>query len=171
MHAEPRRGGLATAMLLMCLAAAGGAQCARLLAQGKACGLATPEELQAAMGGPVTALKSHQSAGGGDVCMGQTPTATVLLRLVTRSGKPGAEAAGVEAARKLGAQVEVKTEGPITCSSMIPPKGLEQYGFNTTCAVFKSGQVAAVEVAAKSQKDMVPVERLRTLAGLMARRF
>lgn len=170
MHTGPRRGGLAAAMLLMCLAAAGGAQCARLLAQGKACGLATPEELQAAMGGPVTALKSHQSAGS-DVCMGQTPTATVLLRLVTTSGKPGAEAAGVEAARKLGAQVEVKTEGPITCSSMIPPKGLEQYGFNTTCAVFKSGQVAAVEVAAKSQKDMVPVERLRTLAGLMARRF
>jgi hypothetical protein len=170
MHVE-RRAGRATAILVIGMATVGNGLFARVLAQGKACGLATPEELQAAMGGPVTALKSHPVAGGGDVCMGQTPTATILLRLAARTGKEGAEAAGVESARRLGAQVEVKTEGPITCSSMVPPKGLEQYGFNTTCAVFKSGQVAAVEVTAKSQKDMVPVERLRTLAGLIARRF
>src|SRR5260370_29675708 len=112
--------------------------------------------------------------GGAELCMGQTPTASVMLRLAKRSDQgqgKGKEAAGIEMAKKMGAQVEVKTDGPITCSTMIPPKGLEQYGFNTTCSVLKNGQVAAIEVTAKSQKDMVAMDSLHKIAEKMAGRF
>jgi hypothetical protein len=141
-------------------------------AQGKACSLATPEELQAALGAAVSGLKPQPAPGGtADICAGRTPTASVMLRLAKRSGQGGAEAAGIEAAKKMGAQVQVKAEGAITCSTMIPPKTLEQYGFNTTCSVLKDGQVAAIEVTAKSQKDMVTMDSLRKVVEKMAGRF
>jgi hypothetical protein len=54
---------------------------------------------------------------------------------------------------------------------MIPAKSMEAYGFNTTCSVLKGGQVGAVEVTAKSRKDMVPIERLRPLAEKIAGRL
>jgi hypothetical protein len=71
----------------------------------------------------------------------------------------------------MGGQVDVKTFGSITCSTLIPPKNLEQYGFNTTCSVVKGEQVAAVEVTTQSRQDMVPIEKLRPLAEKMAGRF
>src|SRR5262245_28956179 len=108
-------------------------------AQGKACSLATPEELQAALGAAVSGLKPQTGpAGTADICAGQTPTASIMLRVAKRSGGSGVEAAGIEAAKKMGAQVQLQTEGPITCSTVIPPKSLEQYGFNTTCSVLKN---------------------------------
>jgi hypothetical protein len=147
--------------------------CTRANAQGKACSLATPDELQAALGAKVSGLKPQSAPGGGvDLCMGQTPTASIMLRLAKRSdsGK-GKESAGIETAKKMGAQVEVKTDGPITCSTMIPPKSLEQYGFNTTCSVVKNGEVAAIEVTAKSRKDMVAMDSLHAVAKKMAGRI
>jgi hypothetical protein len=141
-------------------------------AQSQACALATAEELQAALGAPVSGLKPQTLPGGNaDLCAGQTPAASVMLRLARRSGGPGAEAAGIEAARKMGAQVEVKTDGPFTCSTIIPPKQLEQYGFNTTCSVLKNGQVAAIEVTAKRQQDMADMGRLRKLVERIAGRL
>lgn len=147
-------------------------------AQGnKACGLLAASELEAALGAKVTLSGGDAPAATGVyLCTGQTPTATVLLRLVTglapgrdRSGSK--EMAGIEIAKGMGAQVAVKTFGPITCSTMVPPANLARYGFNTTCAVSKATAVAAVEVTAKSQKDMVSIERLRPLAEKMLSRF
>ena len=54
---------------------------------------------------------------------------------------------------------------------MIPPKNLEQYGFNTTCSVVKGSEVAAIELTAKARKDLVPIEKLRPLAETMASRM
>src|SRR5260221_13226475 len=99
------------------------------------------------------------------MCSGQTPKASILLRIAKgRGGSEGAAAKGVEIARKMGAQVEVKSFGPITCSTVIPPKNLEVYGFNTTCSVVKGPQVAAVEITAKSRQDMVAIDKLHPLA-------
>ena len=138
-------------------------------AQKDACSLATADELQAALGTKVSGLKPQgMQRGSAQMCVGQTPTATVMLRRAQRSSAPGKEAAGIEAAKKMGAQVEVKTDGPITCSSMVPPKNLEQYGFNTTCSVFKNGQVAAIEVTAKSRANTVTVDALHKVAENMA---
>ena len=143
----------------------------------KACALLTASELESTLGPKVTLSgEDNPATGGVSLCMGQAPTAKVLLRLATglspdrdRSGSK--ERAGIELAKKAGAQVTVKTFGPITCSTVVPPGDLAQYGFNTTCAVSKDTAVAAVEVTAKSQKDMVSIEQLHALAVKMLDRF
>jgi len=164
------------ALALCAAAAVAGAQ--EPVGGNKACALVTPSELETAVGGKVSL-----SAGGGtppngaEICRAETATVSVLLRVVKRSGgsdadkKGGAEKAGIDMARKMGAQVDVKTFGDITCSTVVPPADLAKYGFNTTCAITTATAVAAIEVTAKNQKDMVPIERLRPLAEKMATRL
>jgi hypothetical protein len=99
-----------------------------------------------------------------------------MLRLVTeldpgRDRSGCTEKKGIELAKQMGIQVDVKTFGPITCSTMVPPANLAQHGFNTTCTVSKPTAVAGGEVTAKSQQDMVSIERLHPLAEKMASRF
>jgi hypothetical protein len=142
----------------------------------KACGLLTAVELEGAIGAKVQALEGGATGTGSrgdvDLCSAETATGRVLLRVAAkRGGAPGAEAKGVEVAKQMGFQVDVKTFGPVTCSTMIPPKNLEQHGFNTTCSVVKGAAVAAIEVTTKSRKDMVPIGKLRPLAEKMASRF
>jgi len=81
-----------------------------------------------------------------------------MLRLFKRTDDPpGAkEKAGIEAIRQTGAQVEVKTLGPITCTAVVPPPQLAEHGFGTTCSVQKAPMLAVIEVTAKARKDMVP---------------
>jgi hypothetical protein len=145
----------------------------RMEAQSKACSLVTPAELQAALGAQVSDLKGSSRPGMNlDICQGETPAAKIMLRVAKRSGDGGGmEVKGIEMMKKMGVQVEVKTFGPITCSTMTPPKNMEQYGFNTTCSVLKAGQVAAIEVTAKQQKDMVSIDKLHPLAEKIAGRF
>lgn len=123
------------------------------------------------MSGAAAPVLKPRALGTADACVGQTGTISVVLRLAKRSGNPGAEAAGIETLKKMGAQVQIKTDGSITCSTTIPPRSLEQYGFNTTCSVLKNGQVAAIEVTAKSQKDLVSMDSLRAVAERMSTRF
>ncbi len=106
------------------------------------------------------------------MCLGQGPAARVLLRLAAGPASDGStEKAGIDLARQMGAEVQVKTFGPITCSTMVPPPSLAEHGFNTTCTVRKANAVAGVEVTAKTKKEMVSIEKLRPLAELMASRF
>jgi hypothetical protein len=45
-------------------------------------------------------------------------------------------------------------------------------GFGTTCTVtIKSPTIAVIEITAKNQKDMVPMEKLRAVAEKMASRL
>jgi len=68
-----------------------------------------------------------------------------MLRLAKTSGQGGGkESAGIAAAKSMGARVDVKTFGPITCSTMIPPASLAVHGFNTTCSVVKNRSLAAI---------------------------
>jgi hypothetical protein len=142
-------------------------------ADGKACALASPAELQALLGTTVSGLSPMGMPGAAtSICMGNTPSASVMLRLAPRLNRGSAtEAAGIAIVKKMGAQVEVKTVGAITCSTIIPPASLADRGFNTTCSIAKSTQVGAIEITAKSQKDMVTMDRLRQLAEKIAGRF
>src|SRR2546425_5651797 len=114
-----RAGALATVGIVSLSAAAPAA------GANKACDLLTASELEAVIGTKV-ALRGS-AAPGVDLCMGQAPTARILLRLATRAGgdrSGAAEKAGLDAAKKMGAQVDVKTFGPMTCSTMVPPASL-----------------------------------------------
>ena len=137
----------------------------------KACGLVTESELQSALGSKV-ALKPG-SLGDVQTCSGETPGARVLLRYFTRKDRSGnAEQAGIEAFKKMGAQVDVKTSGGIMCMTAVPPQNMAAMGFGTTCTVTsKAPTFAVVEITAKTQKDMVPMEKLRAVAEKMATRF
>jgi hypothetical protein len=54
----------------------------------------------------------------------------------------------------------------------VPPANLAQYGYGTTCTVTsKAPMFAVIEIKAKAQKDMVPMDKLRTIAVKMATRF
>lgn len=143
----------------------------------KACGLLTASELEAVFGGKVTMNGGIPVPGGKtELCMGQAPTASVMLRLVTgldpgrdRSGSK--EKAGIELFKKMGAKVDVKIFGPITCSTIEPPAEQMEKGINTTCTVSKDTAIAGIEVTAKKQKDIVSIDQLRPLAEKMAARF
>lgn len=138
----------------------------------KACGLLTAAELQSVVGGSVAGLNGSSMPGDVQICTGTSPKAQVMLRIARRKGDSSAAAAkGLEIAKKMGAQVDLKTFGPIICSTIVPPKDKEVYGFNTTCTVTKGDTVAGVEITAKNQADMVPIDKLHPLAEKMAGRF
>jgi hypothetical protein len=139
----------------------------------KACNLLTMAELEPVTG-KLAPFKSAMATAEAQLCTARSSTGTVMLRWTKSKTKPGehsAAAKGVEAARDMGATVEVKTFGPITCSTMIPPAKMNQYGYNTTCSVIKGEAVAAVEVGARFKKDMVSMDKLRPLAEKLATRF
>lgn len=141
------------------------------LAQSKACALATPSEIQSAIGASPS-LKPQAMPGGADFCMGQAGSYKVMLRLAKRSDTSGdKEAKGIAMAKQMGAQVEVKKFGDITCSTFIPPANMAQAGYNTTCSVFKNGQVGAIEITAKSLSEMVSIDKLRSVADKIASRL
>ena len=106
------------------------------------------------------------------MCSGQGASARVMLRLFTRAGAASGdtEKAGIEAVKKMGAQVDVKTANGITCMTTVPQANLAQMGFGTT-VTSKAPTFAVIEITAKTQKDMVPIEKLRTVAETMATRF
>jgi hypothetical protein len=124
--------------------------------------------------GKLAAFKSAMATAEAQMCTAKSLKGTVMLRWAknkTKPGEPSAAAKGVDAARDIGATVEVKTFGPITCSTMVPPANMNQYGYNTTCSVTKRDAVAAVEIGVRFRKDMVPIDKLRPLAEKLAARF
>ena len=147
----------------------------------KACGLLTQAEV-AAVVGPVN-LNAGPVTETGSICLAYTPEAMIVLTLKKLTGTER-DPQVIDKARKMGAQVEFKTFGPITCSSVIFPsvissKDVEQKvkdsaqinRFTTSCEVLKGNQVAQIGVTAKSAKDMVSIEKLRSLAEKMTPRF
>jgi hypothetical protein len=143
----------------------------------KACSLVTSSEIEAVIGSSVTLNPSPSlPVGKGEFCLGKWPDGKLMLRLVTgldperdRSGSK--EKSGLEMMKNMGAQVDVKTFGPIVCSMLVPPSGKEQMGYNTTCTVSKDTAVAGIEVTAKNKTSMIPIEKLHQLAEKMTGRF
>jgi hypothetical protein len=134
----------------------------------KACELLTPADIEAALGAKVSTFVE----GAGGFCSATAPAVTVTVRIAKKSGTSSREAKGVEMMKQMGGQVDVTSFGSVTCSTLVPPKNLVQtLGFNTTCSVTKGDTVAAVEVTAKAQADMVAIARLRPLAEKLATRF
>jgi hypothetical protein len=129
-----------------------------------ACGLLTAAELEAALGGKAGAL-SGSSQGTSRICTGTVGRTTVMIRVAERSPEDTGERErkGLEIARKMGAQVEVQKEGELTCSTLIPPPGTPQMGYNTTCTLLREGLVVGVEVTAQSRQDMAAIPAVKEL--------
>jgi hypothetical protein len=137
-----------------------------------ACGLVTAAEFQGVLGGAVN-LKSG-AIGEVQVCSGEGQTGKVTVRFFKRTGDPSGarEQAGIEAVKKMGAQVDVTTSGGIMCMTIVPPAQMPAMGYATTCTVMsKAPTFAVIEISAKAQKDMVPIDKLRPIAERIATRF
>jgi hypothetical protein len=152
--------------------------CSSLMAQAlanKACALVSPAEVESVLGAKVTGLNAQDTGGASaQICMGSSPKGQVMLRLAKRKSEatPGErERKGIEIYKKMGAQVDVQTFGPIVCSTIVPPNNLEAYGFNTTCTVTKGDTVAGIEITTKTRADMVAIDKLRPLAEKMSGRL
>ena len=139
------------------------------LAQGKACALATPAELEAVLGSKATL--DPAMIGTVEACTGKVGATSVMIRLLKRTGEPSGktEHAGVEAVKKMGATVETKTFGPIFCMAITPSPQMAAYGFTTTCTVSKHPMYAVIEV--KTEKQGTPIDKLRPIAEKMSSRF
>ena len=138
----------------------------------QACGLVTDSELQSVLGAKVMLVPG--SIGTAQTCSGEAPSARVLVRIFKRTGDPSGktEQAGIDAIRKMGAQIDVKSAGGISCMTAVPPANMAAMGFGTTCTVTsKAPTMAVIEITAKTQKDMVSIEKLRPIAEKMATRF
>ncbi len=143
----------------------------------KACRLIPWSDIESVVGSTVTLNTGLSKLGENtELCSGQTPNAKVLLRVVSgldpgrdRSGTK--EKAGLEMMKKMGVQVEVKTVGPIVCSTLVPPTGKEQMGYNTTCTVRKDTAMAGIEITVHTKSEMVPIDKLFPLAEKMSGRF
>ena len=135
----------------------------------QACKLLTAAELESVVGGKLFAFQGSAYRTG-DMCTASSTNVTVMLRI---AGKEQANAAAksVDMLRRMGARVDVKTFGLITCSTVTPPKDMQHYGFKTACSVSKAAEVATVEVRARNQKNMVSIKELHPLADKMAGRF
>jgi hypothetical protein len=135
-----------------------------------ACALVTPGEIEALTG---TKLEMKGvTVGASNFCSARTPALGVMIRMAQRvAGAADKESAGIAIARKMGARIDVKKYGPITCSTIIPPKEKEMYGYNTTCSIAKGTAVAAIEVTTQKREAMVPMEKMHALAEKVAKRF
>jgi len=135
-----------------------------------ACALVTPGEIEALTG--VKVEMKGVTVGASNFCSARTPALGVMVRMAQRAaGAADKEPAGVAIARKMGATIDVKKYGPITCSTIVPPKDKEMYGFNTTCSIVKGTTVAAIEITTQKREAMVPMPKLRALAEKVAKRF
>jgi hypothetical protein len=138
-------------------------------ADNRACKLLTAAEVESVLGGKLSAFQG-QSYTTGDMCTASSATVSVILRLGKKE-QADASAKILDMMRKMGGTVEVKTTGPITCSTISPPEHMQHYGFKTACSLTKAVDVAVVEVRVKDQKNMVSIDKLRPLADKMAGRF
>ena len=138
--------------------------------QGKPCDLASPADIEAALGAKPT-LSASTLPNGVEMCSGKAGSSTVTVRRFKRTADPSGEKekAGIEMLKKMGATVEVKKFGPITCLSAAPGGQLAGHGFTTSCTAAKPPMFAVIEVA--DPKAAVSMDKLRPVAEKMMTRF
>ena len=134
-------------------------------AEGRACDLTTPEEIQALVG-TKPSFKGSTLPNGVEVCTGKAGHATVTIRLYPRPDQEEREkeSAKLEALRKQGAMVETRRISGLSCYEIRPGGKAVRQPYTTSCATAstsKSPTYAVVEVNSPSTsievKQLVPV--------------
>jgi hypothetical protein len=130
-------------------------------------------ELEAALAGEAAAFAPTAISADTSMCNGQVGKYKVLIRLAARQPDDdgAAEKQGLEIVRNMGVQVDVQTDGELTCMTMIAPAALAQLGNNTTCTIVRAGRVVGVEVTAASAGELAAIETVRELVELAASRL
>jgi hypothetical protein len=140
------------------------------LAQGRACTLVTPGEVEAALGFK-PAFTPKTMSGGVELCNSTAGPEWVLIRLFTRTpDKPAmSEQDEIDMIKKAGATVEVRKHGAIRCMAIVPGGPSAGQKLSTHCTVTKPPMVAVIEVMRPNEPTAI--DRLLPLAEKMMARF
>jgi hypothetical protein len=142
-------------------------------AEGKACDLTSPDELQATLGMKPT-LKGSVLPNGVEVCTGKAGGSTVTIRLYSRKddAEQEKEEAKLDALEKAGALIETRRVGKINCLELRPGGKAARHAYTTSCttpSTSKAPKYAVVEVSNPSLS--FEMRRLAALAESIAGRL
>lgn len=134
-------------------------------ADGQACALTSPDELQATLGAKPT-LTGTVLPSGVEVCTAKAGLSTVTIRLYPRKdeAEQEKEAARLDALRKAGATVETRKMGSVNCVGLRPGGKAARQPYATSCttpSTSKAPKYAVIEVSNPSQSfEMRPISAL-----------
>ena len=139
-------------------------------AEGKACDLVSPEELQATLGAKPS-LKGSTLPSGVEVCTGKAGLTTVTIRLYPRKddAERDKEEAKLDALEKAGATIEKRKVGKINCMELRPGGKAARQAYTTSCTTAstpKAPMFAVIEVSNPSQS--LEMRKLATVAESIA---
>ena len=125
------------------------------LADGKACDLTSPEELQAALGAKPS-LKASVLPNGVEVCTGKAGMSTVTIRLYAKKddAEHEKEEAKIDKLKAAGATIEMRKMGGMNCMELRPGGKAARQAYTTSCATpstSKAPKYAVIEVSNPSQ--------------------
>ena len=136
-----------------------------VLADGKACELVTPEEIQAAVGAKPS-LKPSVLPSGVEVCTGRAGGSTITVRVYPKKddAEREKEEARLDKLKAAGATIETKRVGGFNCMELRPGGKAARQAYTTTCTTNSSSKApkyAVVEVSNPSQaiemRQLAPV--------------
>jgi hypothetical protein len=154
----------------------------------KACSLLTASEVEGVMGAKVTSssegdipyTKGPNSDHDGTLMTCNWKMGTRSVSLVYSTGQVTAEGkrlgenktkASVEVLMKEGYKIDKKDFGSMKCSTMVAPTQQAMKLFSTTCGTEKGRMWVTVSASASGQSDLVPMEKIKTLAENAASRL
>ena len=141
------------------------------LADGKACDLTSPEELQPLLGGKPN-LKPSVQPNGVEVCSGKVGQSAVTIRYYARKddAESEKEEARLDKLKAAGATIETRKVGGMNCMELRPGGKATRQAYTTSCATpttSKLPKYAVIEVSNPSQsfemKQVAPIAQ--SIAG------
>ena len=135
------------------------------LADGKACDLTSPEELQPLLGGKPS-LKPSVQPNGVEVCAGKVGQSTVTIRYYAKKddAESEKEETRLDKLKAAGATIETRKVGGMNCMELRPGGKAARQAYTTSCATpttSKLPKFAVIEVSNPSQafemKQVAPV--------------
>ena len=126
-----------------------------VLADGKACELTSPEELQATLGAKPS-LKPSVQPNGVEVCTGKAGQSTVTIRLYAKKddAESEKEEAKLDKLKAAGATIETRKVSGMNCMELRPGGKAARQPYTTSCATpatSKLPKYAVIEVSNPSQ--------------------
>jgi len=142
-------------------------------ADGKACDLTSPDELQATLGAKPS-LKGSALPNGVEVCTGKAGSSSITIRLYPKKddAEQDKEEAKLDALQKAGASIEKRRLGKINCVELRPGGKAMRQAYTTTCttaATPRAPKFAVIEVTNPSTS--IEMRKLSVLAESIAGRI
>ena len=143
-------------------------------AEGKACDLTSPEEIQGTLGAKAIKLEGSTLPTGVDVCTGKAAGSTFTLRLYAKpdDGDRDKEIERLDALQKQGATIDTKKVAGINCMELRPGGKATRQAYTTTCttpSTKRAPRYVVVEVSNPSQS--FEMKKLAPLAENIAARL